>query len=119
MGSVSDKSWMNINNRFNPIYMEGVKKFIEFALVNFKNLTLGVIPCSCKKCYNLYVHNHNIVFKNIVINGFMSNYSIWSRHGENVVQLPSSSYFVKHLACMECKIFLMLMVICFKKLQHL
>ena len=91
MGSVPDKSWMDIDNRFDPIYMEGVKKFIEFALVNVKNLTPGVIPCACKKCYNLCVYNHNIVFEHIVLNGFMSNYRIWSRHGENVVEHPSSS----------------------------
>ena len=45
MAYVPDKSWMDIDNRFDPVYIFGIEKFLEFALANNKRLTPGYIPC--------------------------------------------------------------------------
>lgn len=52
-----DKSWIQIRNRLDPTYIEGVEKFIELAYE--KKQPNSRIYCPCKKCS--IVHARNVV----------------------------------------------------------
>lgn len=80
--NIPDKSWMNIDNRFDKEYIRGVEKFLEWALANNKRLAPGYIPCPCKKCRNKDILTSAVVYEHLIINGFMSDYQFWYRHGE-------------------------------------
>ena len=75
-----DKSWMNINNRLDPAYRNGVNNFLDFAFAHTK---LGnQIYCPCRKCHNVYPKTREDVEADMVINGIVQNYDFWIFHGE-------------------------------------
>ncbi|KAK1270365.1 hypothetical protein QJS04_geneDACA024629 [Acorus gramineus] len=88
-----DKSWIDSQNRISQAYMNGVKKFLEFAY-NDKPLK-SMIYCPCKQCCNRYLMTQVVAREHIIINGFLLNYKIWTSHGE----------FLKLLQEAECELY--------------
>ncbi|KAF7146467.1 hypothetical protein RHSIM_Rhsim04G0033300 [Rhododendron simsii] len=81
-----DKSWIEIRNRLDPTYIQGVEKFIEFAYD--KKHPDSKIYCPCKKCVNVIFGTRSGVTEHLIINGFNTKYTRWTIHGES---LASSS----------------------------
>ncbi|KAG5553151.1 hypothetical protein RHGRI_011123 [Rhododendron griersonianum] len=81
-----DKSWIDIRKRLDPTYIEGVEKFLDFAYD--KKHPDSKIYCPCKKCVNLIFGTRSGVKEHLIINGFNTNYTRWTIHGES---LASSS----------------------------
>ncbi|XP_058192172.1 uncharacterized protein LOC131309573 [Rhododendron vialii] len=81
-----DKSWIEIRNRLDPTYIQGVEKFIEFAYD--KKHPDSKIYCPCKKCVNLIFGTRSGVKEHLIINGFNTKYTRWTLDGES---LASSS----------------------------
>ncbi|KAG5528669.1 hypothetical protein RHGRI_029367 [Rhododendron griersonianum] len=81
-----DKSWIDIRNRLDPTYIQGVEKFLDFAYD--KKHPDSKIYCPCKKCVNLIFGTRSGVKEHLIINGFNTNYTRWTIHGES---LASSS----------------------------
>ena len=74
-----DKAWLRAP-RSSPEYGEGVKKFIELAVVNSGHDK--TILCPCQKCGNRYWLGKTIVHEHLICEGFMSGYNTWIFHGE-------------------------------------
>ncbi|XP_058202957.1 uncharacterized protein LOC131317418 [Rhododendron vialii] len=81
-----DKSWIDIRNKLDPANIQGVEKFIEFAYD--KKHPDSKIHCPCKKCVNFIFGTRSGVKEHLIINGFNTNYTRWTIHGES---LASSS----------------------------
>ncbi|KAK3033001.1 hypothetical protein RJ639_037130 [Escallonia herrerae] len=76
-----DKSWINIRNRLDPLYEKGADDFVEFASKDRPNAT--EILCPCTKCRNMKFVKKVDVAEHIVVNGFLSSYTLWIFHGES------------------------------------
>ena len=85
---------MDINNRFDPSFKQGIKKFIEFAFENLTQLTSGLLPYPCNRCRNAPLRSVEEVYNHLLEFGFMPNYCIWDHHRE----LPSR---MGHLSIVE------------------
>ena len=87
-----DKSWINVNNKLDPRYIQGVIDFIEFAC---KNIPEGAtkITCPCKKCHNARLVKIDVVKDHLIVNGFIPSYTRWIFHGE---QLESPECGIKN-----------------------
>ncbi|KAG8376021.1 hypothetical protein BUALT_Bualt09G0019600 [Buddleja alternifolia] len=74
-----DRSWIDLS-KYDPAYVSGVGKFIEFA---FNDKAIGaIVCCPCKKCRNRYNKSKNDILVHCVMNGFYTNYKNWVYHGE-------------------------------------
>ena len=78
-----DKSWMNINNRLDPTYRNGVNVFLDFAFAHTN--TENLIHCPCHKCYNVYAKTRDQFEDDMVVNGVVWNFNFWIFHREERV----------------------------------
>ncbi|OMO70174.1 hypothetical protein COLO4_28724 [Corchorus olitorius] len=78
-----DKSWIHEENRCSGRYLEGLAKFLEFAL---KSSSDGELTCPCIKCGNRYRLSKNVVTDHILQNGFSQSYINWVFHGEPIME---------------------------------
>ncbi|XP_052189866.1 uncharacterized protein LOC127799683 [Diospyros lotus] len=86
-----NKSWINISNRLDPRYEQGIQEFIQFA---YRHKSPGAsIYCPCIKCVNRYFHKRDVVEEHLILNGFDTNYIIWTVHGELYVPRHSREEF--------------------------
>ena len=83
-----DKSWIDLPSRACMQYIEGVENFLDFAFTNIISDTR--IYCPCKKCCNRYLVEREVARAHIIVNGFLSKYKNWTKHGEPYVSLHSS-----------------------------
>ncbi|GAV85250.1 Transpos_assoc domain-containing protein [Cephalotus follicularis] len=75
-----DNSWIDLR-RINPrAYDEAVRMFLNFAYKN-KNQD-EFIRCRCIKCANDYYHGKDTVSAHFILDGFLTTYKKWTRHGE-------------------------------------
>ncbi|XP_049353828.1 uncharacterized protein LOC125818345 [Solanum verrucosum] len=75
-----DKSWMCCTDRSSDVYLKGVESFLQFA---FKQSELeDEIPCSCKKCNNVFHKSRDVVKEHLIIFGIVQGYTRWLYHGE-------------------------------------
>ncbi|XXG86159.1 hypothetical protein AAC387_Pa11g1107 [Persea americana] len=75
-----DKSWMQ-KSKVSLDYLNGVKKFLDFA---FDHTTNGdKIQCPCIKCCNKFYKNREKVHGDLLWNGKMKRYIHWMSHGED------------------------------------
>jgi hypothetical protein len=61
---MNDPSWMyrnSLKELYRQDHLQGVKSFINFALSNPKNISVGKIRCSCVKCKNKKFHYKDVV----------------------------------------------------------
>ena len=75
--------------RFSREYVQGVKDFIQF--VTKSKSSDRKIPCTCKRCSNLYLFEPRVVHDHLVItNGICLGYDPWYCHGESKFVATSS-----------------------------
>jgi hypothetical protein len=74
-----NKRWM-IPARSTPLYLDGVRKFIQFAVRN--SVRNGQILYPCSKCSNRFWLGREEVHEHLIWTGFMSGYTTWIFHGE-------------------------------------
>ncbi|XP_052177584.1 uncharacterized protein LOC127791645 [Diospyros lotus] len=86
-----NKSWINISNRLDPRYEQGIQEFIQFAYRH--KSPEASIYCPCIKCVNRYFHKRDVVEEHLILNGFDTNYIIWTVHGELYVPHHSREEF--------------------------
>ncbi|CAM8892857.1 unnamed protein product [Rhodiola kirilowii] len=88
-----DKSWMNLSNKCDPRFAQGIVAFINFVKQNKPRSTMH--KCPCKHCR---VHHArlslDIIQTHLFRNGIMQDYTTWTSHGK-VEPEASSSYYVK------------------------
>src|SRR4051812_36641668 len=75
-----NRSWINTKAKMTPKYIQGVKCFMDFALLHNNGASQMVCPCSV--CHNVYSHAVHSVRHHIHINGMCNSYTTWIFHGE-------------------------------------
>lgn len=81
----------NISDRF----LAGVDEFMNFASKqSIAESSGGRFYCPCIKCKNSKLLQGHVISKHLLSKGFMSEYYVWTEHGEDygVFGLPSSLY---------------------------
>ena len=74
------------------IFKTGVDSFITTARahISANAAALGYIHCPCRDCKNLkQFQNAEQIHCHLLCRGFMPNYQIWNKHGENLPEDPS------------------------------
>ena len=74
--------------RWKPCFHEEVDKFIEAAKNNAMTLTQNKdsIICPCHDCRNNIVwRDVDIIRSNLIMRGFVEDYTVWIHHGETVI----------------------------------
>ncbi|XP_058185677.1 uncharacterized protein LOC131302904 [Rhododendron vialii] len=83
-----DKSWM-YQSRLTSEYLNGVKRFLNFA---FQNASIdGKIVCPCVKCGNGRWVTRSKVVDHLVCDGFIKGYTKWIAHGEAMSSTTTAS----------------------------
>ena len=78
-----DRTWMYGIQRTSAEYLQGLNNFIEVAEKNKKLRGEDMICCPCKDCMNLKkFRNSDKVRGDLIMRGFMQNYTCWLCHGE-------------------------------------
>jgi hypothetical protein len=78
-----DRAWMYDLARFDPVYIENVRHFVEEALMHANRQKKTDIFCPCVDCENKIAWSDSKVVKSHLIKrGFKKNYIIWTTHGE-------------------------------------
>ncbi|KAL7588025.1 hypothetical protein Lser_V15G35834 [Lactuca serriola] len=84
--------WMYNTSRFSQFYIEGVQTFIRVAEENRLEKGSGSICCPCNVCKNFKTFNCTEEIEyHLLQNGFVPNYTCWSRHGETLLDCSTSS----------------------------
>ncbi|XP_060202370.1 uncharacterized protein LOC132630789 [Lycium barbarum] len=80
-----DKSWLNIRNRVDQRYRDGVESFLNWA---FSQLGVStIIRCPCKGCMNTVFKLRINVRGDLLNKGFWDSYKVWDLHGEVLVRV--------------------------------
>ncbi|XXG69272.1 hypothetical protein AAC387_Pa06g2185 [Persea americana] len=75
-----DTSWMKIEDRQHPQYIDGVKPFWQFV---YAHIDPGKkIWCPCVKCNNIYFRTRDDVEVDLYYHGIVKCYIPWVLHGE-------------------------------------
>ncbi|KAL7171475.1 hypothetical protein ACSBR2_036181 [Camellia fascicularis] len=77
-----DKSWMLLKDRMSSQYRDGVKAFVQFAMMNVE--PNDKIRCPCMDCLNCERYTCKIVEYHLVVKGMSPSYKTWVHHGESV-----------------------------------
>ncbi|XP_028125055.1 uncharacterized protein LOC114321997 [Camellia sinensis] len=77
-----DKSWMLLKNRMSSQHRDGVKAFVQFAMMNVG--PNDKIRCPCMDCLNCEQHTCKIVEYHLVLKRMSPSYKTWMHHGESV-----------------------------------
>jgi hypothetical protein len=78
-----DRAWMYDLARFDPVYIENVRHFVEEALMHANRQKKTDIFYPCVDCENKIVWSDSKVVKSHLIKRcFKKNYTIWTSHGE-------------------------------------
>jgi hypothetical protein len=76
---MTDREWMYTGFKSkSPEWVLGMKNFLEVA---FSNGFLQM-SCPCTKCKNKKRKDHQQMYKDIFVNGYIPNYTRWIYHGE-------------------------------------
>ncbi|XP_076897802.1 uncharacterized protein LOC143551209 [Bidens hawaiensis] len=81
----TDKSWIRVRNRNDPVFLNGLENFIETAKNHLDSEDKTY--CPCKKCVNSHRHSLTVIKAHIHDKGFQQSYETWIYHGE---ELPNS-----------------------------
>ncbi|XP_076885268.1 uncharacterized protein LOC143534737 [Bidens hawaiensis] len=81
----TDKSWIRVRNRNDPVFLNGLENFIETAKNHLDSEDKTC--CPCKKCVNSHRHSLTVIKAHIRDKVFQQSYETWIYHGE---ELPNS-----------------------------
>ena len=84
-----DKSWLNIRNRVDQKYRDGVEGFLNWAFSQSEVNTM--IRCPCKGCMNTVFKVRIDVRGDLLKKGFWDSYKVWDLHGEVLVRVENSN----------------------------
>ncbi|XP_016483469.2 uncharacterized protein LOC107804154 isoform X1 [Nicotiana tabacum] len=84
-----DKSWLNIKNRWDIRYIEGIDNFLGWAYSQPNVSTM--IRCPCKGCRNTVFKARIQVRRDLLGKGFWESYKVWDLHGEVLVRVENSN----------------------------
>nr|ABB47286.2 transposon protein, putative, CACTA, En/Spm sub-class [Oryza sativa Japonica Group] len=90
---MESREWMYHWPRFLSPYRNEVSKFIVIAKAHAEKNNMRKIICECADCKNEIAWDFNDAFKvkeHLVTRGFMDEYKIWTRHGEEQVDGPEN-----------------------------
>jgi hypothetical protein len=76
-----DRQLITHGSKFTPVYIQGVREFMEFARAHCEEC--ASILCPCQKCLNITRQPKDIVEYHLHINGMAVSYTKWSYHGED------------------------------------
>ena len=71
-----------------PEFIRGVREFIQTVKTSHYCLLEGGIRCPCAKCRNMKLLGERDIKTHLYKHGFMPNYWIWTRHGEEIPVEP-------------------------------
>ncbi|CAM8953846.1 unnamed protein product [Rhodiola kirilowii] len=95
-----DKSWMNLLDKCDPRFGQGILAFINFVKQNKPWSTTH--KCPCRRCR---LHHGRLsldeIQKHLFVNGIMQDYTTWNFHGEVEPEASSSLYTQRHQYIME------------------
>ncbi|KAD5961264.1 hypothetical protein E3N88_12737 [Mikania micrantha] len=77
---IIDKSWITLENRNSPDFINGLRNFIEIAKNHVDGR--GKAYCPCRRCYNGCRQDLSIIYAHIHDHGFLLSYKTWNYHGE-------------------------------------
>ncbi|KAG9450883.1 hypothetical protein H6P81_010848 [Aristolochia fimbriata] len=87
MDYLADKSWMykytTKFSRCDPIFVDGVHFFVEYAKQTKGIIGNGIMLCPCGKCENKFNYDTESIAFHIVRDGFFEGYTTWHFHGES------------------------------------
>ncbi|XP_049385806.1 uncharacterized protein LOC125849897 [Solanum stenotomum] len=84
-----DKSWLNIRNRVDQRYRDGVEGFLNWAFSQSGVNTM--IRCPCRGCMNTVFKLRIDVRGDLLKKGFWDSYKVWDLHGEVLVRVENSN----------------------------
>ncbi|MBM1124189.1 hypothetical protein JQN44_27310, partial [Klebsiella pneumoniae] len=67
--------------------LDGIAEFLNFASSQLQYMDGNKIRCPCRKCMNKKFFTVGEVQYHLITKGFVENYYVWNRHGEE--ELPS------------------------------
>ncbi|GMY20213.1 protein SRG1 [Fagus crenata] len=76
-----DKSWINLPSRSCHEYVNGVEKFVEYAIQRIKDDHMK-IKCPCNDCSNRYRKTRAKVERHLLWREMRRDYTRWHLHGE-------------------------------------
>ncbi|KAL4583243.1 hypothetical protein LXL04_007811 [Taraxacum kok-saghyz] len=84
--------WMYKAPRMSKSFLNGVENFISVAEANRVNNGSRSISCPCNNCKNFlsFIDTGEIEY-HLLHDGFVPNYTCWSRHGESLLDCSTSS----------------------------
>ncbi|CAM8954124.1 unnamed protein product [Rhodiola kirilowii] len=95
-----DKSWMNLLDKCDPRFGQGILAFINFVKQNKPRSTTH--KCPCRRCR---LHHGRLsldeIQRHLFVNGIMQEYTTWTFHGEVEPEASSSLYTQRHEYIME------------------
>jgi hypothetical protein len=77
--------WMYQMKRMEPQYLVHVWKFVAAAKAHCERLDRATTICPCSHCKNMKAHKDNEVQSHLIRYGFIKDYTVWTFHGEKVV----------------------------------
>ncbi|XP_022031474.1 uncharacterized protein LOC110932449 [Helianthus annuus] len=84
--------WMYEIRHTNQEFVIGLRSFLKTAQEDRVNKGKKTIPCPCTECKNIteFTETNEIEY-HLLKNGFMLNYTCWSKHGESLANRSTSS----------------------------
>ncbi|XP_052621818.1 uncharacterized protein LOC128127378 [Lactuca sativa] len=67
------------------VFVQGVKKFIDFATSQHRFMDEDKSKCPCIKCRNIPYRDVDIVNHHLYKSGFLEEYWFWDKHGETSI----------------------------------
>ncbi|KAM3337570.1 hypothetical protein P3S68_031895 [Capsicum galapagoense] len=84
-----DKSWLDISNRSDQRYRDGVDNFLNWAFSQSGLRT--IIQCPCKECRNTVFKLRIDVRLHLLNKGFWDSYRVWDYQGEVLISGENSN----------------------------
>ncbi|KAK1369205.1 hypothetical protein POM88_035297 [Heracleum sosnowskyi] len=97
----NDRAWMyqrkDKRGCLNPVFLKGLDNFIQYVISRPSSYNGTNIQCPCSKCRNFGgFWNAETVKLHLMKNGFVSDYYVWSRHGEPYIAGQSGEQSSTH-----------------------
>ena len=83
---------INNDGTINKDFVDGVENFISFACNQLGVMNVREIRCPCRKCHNRKFQTLEEVKLHLFRKGFIADYYVWDRHGEQYVHATSTNF---------------------------
>ena len=83
---------INNDGTINKDFVDGVENFISFVCNQLGVMNVREIRCPCRKCHNRKFQTLEEVKLHLFRKGFIADYYVWDRHGEQYVHATSTNF---------------------------